>query len=240
MSANSPDQSVNSAPNRHRKLVQVVIEVVLVCATYILLSLALMDVLHPSALMREVSTSDEFASAFPMIDGTMAQLVLVLLAALFIPAVRESIWASASLGNAQAWIIAITTAQIHILVGAIVFLEEPMRVFELSLLNGWFSSVPAIDGWSQEVVFRGYVIIRLSQAASPDWLKILLSAALFSSIHLGYVGSGLAGIFWPLFGTAMMGGFLAWAVLIGGGALLPVVIDHALIIAVLQPWLALS
>lgn len=222
------------------KLGYAAMEVVLVSVSYIYLSFTLMDMIHPSVYFDTLVDAQEFEWVAPMIDGSFAQLILVLAAAAFLPTVREAIRATAKVGNRQAWAIVFIAALVHIGVGALFFIDEPWRIFERSSLNTMFSSVPAIDGWTQEVIFRGYVILRLAKAGGPDWLKILISATLFGAIHIGYIDAGFAGAFWPLFGTAVLGGFLAWAVIVGRGALLPVVAAHALIIAVLQPWLALS
>lgn len=240
MTVGTTGQAGDVQPHICDKLGYAVIEVVLVSISYIYLSFTLMDMIHPSVYFDTLVTAPEYERVAPMIDGAFAQLILVLAAAAFLQTVREAIRATAKVGNAQAWAIASMAGLIHITVGTLFFLDEPSRIFELSSLNALFSSVPAIDGWTQEVIFRGYVIFRLTKAGGPDWLKIVISAALFGAIHIGYIDVGFAGAFWPLFGTAVLGGFLAWAVIMGRGALLPVVAAHALIIAVLQPWLALS
>jgi membrane protease YdiL (CAAX protease family) len=109
-------------------------------------------------------------------------------------------------------------------------------VLEASALNLVLSAVPAADGWSQEVLFRGYVLLRLARADVPAAAQILLSGLLFAAIHFGYAAENA----WPLVGTFMLGCFYAWAVRSGGGSLKPVIVCHMLIIVVLQPWLALA
>ena len=76
--------------------------------------------------------------------------------------------------------------------------------------------------------------------AEPMGAQIAISALLFAAIHVGYMGSDLWSMFWPMFGTAVLGAFFAWSVLMAGGALLPVVLCHAVLVAIVQPWLALS
>ena len=107
-------------------------------------------------------------------------------------------------------------------------------------MNLVLSLVPAADGWSQEVVFRGYVPFRLARAGVPALVQILLSGSLFAAIHLGYAGDSAWEFLSPLVGTFMLGCFYAWAVRSGGGSLKPVIVCHMLIIVVLQPWLALA
>ncbi len=120
------------------------------------------------------------------------------------------------------------------------FLPQPARVWEMSGLNLILSAVSAPDGWSQEVLFRGYVIFRLSRAGIPALAQILLSGSLFAAIHFGYAGETAWEILSPLVGTFMLGCFYAWAVRSAEGSLRPVICCHILIIILLQPWLALA
>jgi membrane protease YdiL (CAAX protease family) len=110
----------------------------------------------------------------------------------------------------------------------------------MSRLNVILSAVSAPDGWSQEVMFRGYVLFRLARAGVRAIAQILLSGTLFAAIHFGYAGESGWSILAPLVGTFMLGCFYAWAVRAGDGSLKPVVCCHVLIIVVLQPWLALA
>ena len=67
-----------------------------------------------------------------------------------------------------------------------------------------------------------------------------LAGAAFAAIHVGYIGSDGLGVVWPLVGTATLGAVLALSVIRGKGSLLPAVTAHALIILIVQPWLALA
>lgn len=119
-------------------------------------------------------------------------------------------------------------------------LPRPGLVLEPSVRNLLLSAIPAADGWSQEVVFRGYVLYRLARADVRPLVQILLSGALFAAIHIGYTGDTPLEFAAPIIGTFMLGCFYAWAVQMGRGSLKPVVYLHVLIIVVLQPWLALG
>ena len=119
----------------------------------------------------------------------------------------------------KAWTIAAIAAAIHIGTALLLFLPQPGRVWEWSGLNLILSVVPAADGWSQEVLFRGYVLLRLARAGVPALAQILMSGALFAAIHIGYVGEGAWDMLSPLVGTFMLGCFFAWAVQIGRGSL---------------------
>ena len=102
------------------------------------------------------------------------------------------------------------------------------------------SAVPAADGWSQEVTFRGYVLFRLARGGVPALAQVLISGGLFAAIHIGYAGEGTWATLAPLVGTFMLGCFYAWSVQSGRGSLKPVVFCHVLIIVIEQPWLALA
>ena len=114
------------------------------------------------------------------------------------------------------------------------------QIFELSSRNAVLSAVPAFDGWSQEVIFRGYVVYRLARGGLPVPALFAFSALSFAAIHVGYVGADFVVVFWPMFGTAVLGAFLTWPVLLARGALLPAVVCHIALIAIVQPWLALG
>jgi hypothetical protein len=153
---------------------------------------------------------------------------------------RRALAASLPASTRKAWIIAGTATAIHIATALLLFLPQPVRVWEVSELNLLLSAVPAADGWSQEVMFRGYVLFRLARAEVPAIAQTLLSGILFAAIHLGYAGENAWDFLSPLVGTFMLGCFYAWAVQSGGGSLKPVIVCHILIIVVLQPWLALA
>ena len=105
----------------------------------------------------------------------------------------------------------------------LVFIPQPARVSELSSVNLILSAVPATDGWSQEVFFRGYVLFRLARGGVSGLAKVFISGGLFAVIHIGYAGEGTWAILAPLVGTFMLGCFNAWSVQSGRGSLMPVV-----------------
>jgi hypothetical protein len=174
--------------------------------------------------------------------GALTQALLVLSAAylLRLPDVRRAISKTFSRSTAKAWTIAGAATFIHIATAVLVFIPQPERVWEMSSANLVLSSISAVDGWSQEMLFRGYVLFRLARAGLPAIAQVLISGALFAAIHIGYVGEGTWATIAPLAGTFMLGCMYAWAVQIGRGSLLPVVVCHMLIIVVVQPWLALA
>jgi membrane protease YdiL (CAAX protease family) len=90
------------------------------------------------------------------------------------------------------------------------------------------------------VLFRGYVLFRLTRGGIPGLAQVLVSGCLFAAIHIGYAREGTWTILAPLAGPFMLGCFYAWSVQSGRGSLLPVVVCHVVVIVILQPWLDLA
>ena len=217
-------------------------EVVAVAAAYIVISTTAVGTVDLAFLFPADWSSVERTVGGGFLTGALVQVLLVLLAAylLGIRDVHRAIAASLAPSTRKAWTIAAIATAIHIGTAMLVFLPEPERVGELSRLNLILSAVPAPDGWSQEVMFRGYVLFRLARADVPAIAQIVISGSLFAAIHFGYTGATAWTILAPLIGTFMLGCFYAWAVRSGGGSLKPVICCHMLIIVILQPWLALA
>ena len=219
-----------------------VAEVVSVAAAYILISTTAVSAVDVAFLFPAGWSAAERTTGSGFLTGAVLQVALVLLGAYLIGLkdLRKGIAASFAASNRKAWTIAAIATAIHIGTAILLFLPQPERVWEWSGLNLVLSAVPAADGWSQEVLFRGYVLFRLARAGVPAIVQIFLSGALFAAIHLGYAGESAWEFLSPLVGTFMLGCFYAWAVRSGGGSLKPVICCHVLIILVLQPWLALA
>jgi hypothetical protein len=213
-------------------------EVVAVAAAYILISTSAVSAVDISFLFPAGWSPAERATGSGFLTGAIVQTALVLFGAWLLGGkdLRKAIAAGLAPSTRKAWTIAAIATAIHIGTALLLFLPQPARVLEVSALNLILSAVPAADGWSQEVLFRGYVLLRLARAGVPAAAQILLSGALFAAIHFGYAVENA----WPLVGTFMLGCFYAWAVRSGGGSLKPVIVCHMLIIVVLQPWLALA
>ena len=217
-------------------------EVVAVAAVYILMSTNAVSAIDASFLFSADWSAEERATGSGFLIGAVIQMVLVLLGAylLGLKDLQRAVAATLAASTRQGWIIAGIATAIHIGTAMLVFLPQPERVGELSGLNLILSAVPAADGWSQEVLFRGYVLFRLARAGVPGIAQILLSGILFAGIHFGYAGETAWAFVAPLVGTFMLGCFYAAAVQSGRGSLKPVIICHMLIIIILQHWLALA
>lgn len=217
-------------------------EAVVVAAAYVAISVAAVSALNLAFLFPDAWSPAERVVGSGFLIGAFVQVVLVLLGAylLGLPDLRQAIGRALSRSTAKAWTIAAIATAIHIGTALLVVLPQPERVWDMSGMNLLLSVIPAADGWSQEMLFRGYVIFRLARSRVSPLLQILMSGGLFAAIHIGYVGEGTWAMLSPLVGTFMLGCFYAWAVQVGRGSLMPVVVCHMLIIIALQPWLALA
>ncbi|HEX8216474.1 MAG TPA: CPBP family intramembrane glutamic endopeptidase [Allosphingosinicella sp.] len=225
-----------------RSQVRAVAEVAAVAAAYILISTTAVGAVDASFLFPAGWSAAERSTGGGFLVGALVQVALVLVGAclLRLADLRRAIAATFAPSTRQAWTIALIATAIHIGTAMLLFLPEPRRVWETSDLNLILSAVPAADGWSQEVLFRGYVLFRLARAEVAAPTAILLSGGFFAAIHFGYAGETAWETLSPLVGTFMLGCFYAWSVLTGRFSLKPVVCCHILIIVVLQPWLALT
>jgi hypothetical protein len=226
---------------RHKQ-VRAAVEVVSVAAIYIIISTTVVSSVDAAFLFPASWSSAERTTGGGFLTGALVQAVLVLVGAylLRLEDLRGAIAASLLASSRKAWIIAAIATAIHIGTAMLVFLPQADRVWELSGLNLLLSVIPAADGWSQEVLFRGYVLFRLARAGVPMIAQIPISGGLFAAIHFGYAGETTWAVLSPLVGTFMLGCFYAWAVRSGAGSLKPVICCHMLIIVILQPWLALA
>ena len=219
-----------------------VTESVAFAAVYIAISIAAVSAFDLSFVFPEGWTPAQRAVGSGFLIGAIVQVLLVLVGACLpgLVDLRRAISKTFSPSTRKAWTIALLATAIHIGTAVLVFLPQPQRVWELSSVNLILSAVSAADGWSQEVFFRGYVLLRLARGGIPELAQVLLSGGLFAAIHIGYAGEGTWAMLSPLVGTFLLGCFYAWSVQSGRGSLMPVVFCHMLIIVIVQPWLALA
>jgi hypothetical protein len=215
-------------------------EVALLTAAYIGFAHLCVARFDLSSLLPDFLTDKEARVGASFLVGAVAQLLFVMVAAAVLPTMREATRATLKPAPKPAWIVALVAAGIQCVTVLAFFLPDPTDVVELSARHAVLFPLPLADGWSQEVMFRGYIIFRLTRAGVAIRWQIALSALAFATIHLGYIGSEGLGVFWPLVGTATLGGILAWSVVEGRGSILPAVVAHVAILVVVQPWLALA
>lgn len=142
----------------------------------------------------------------------------------------------------RGWMIAGAIVLVEVGIVGFFFIPEPSMLLGISFFSLTMALVPALDGFTQEVVFRGYLLRRLDGAGFGKAFQIVLSGLAFGALHFNYGGGGetLSEMLIPALGTFGLGAVLAFACQKSDYKILPVVVAHVLIILFLQPELALS
>lgn len=216
-------------------------EVIAATVFYILVAFAGLRLIDVSAALSWLDAEDaQVISGF--IVGSLSQLAAVaLLWSVLRPVdLAESVAALSRPSNAEGWFIALTIIAVETVVMYSFVLDVGWRAVEPSALNVTGSLAPLLDGVTQEVFFRGYLILRLQRGGHGLVAQLLLSSLAFSAIHLGYMGEGWSEALPPLLGTLGLGAALGWAFIRGRYSLLPPVTAHVVILVIVQPWLALG
>lgn len=226
------------------------IETVVVCAIYIFLAqLAVAkDIFGASGWFQEFSPTESVVAA-GFTTGAIAQLVLVLalIATPMFPHAREAVLTLFQPADRSGWVIALSVLVVEVVALYFGWIKDFSKLADMSRFGISMSLVPALDGITQEIVFRGYVILRLASSGVSRFGQIFLSGIMFAAIHFSYVtefdvstfGSAMLSLM-PLVGTFGLGAAWAFAFQQSGYRLLPVVTSHGLVIILVQPWLAMS
>ena len=191
-------------------------------------------------------TNEESLVASSFATGVLAQATFV---ALFILVFRNQsmIDALRSLrhgGTRAGWTIALLVTAVEILALYWGWIDRSIVRFESVMFVVVLTLVPAIDGLTQELFFRGFVMFRLRQAGFRPSVQILVSALGYASLHLAY-GQDTMDIssmdtWGPFLGTLGFGIGLGVVVYKGKYRLLPAVCSHIAVLLAVQPWLAVS
>lgn len=224
-------------------------EVIVVCSLYIALSnLAVSnDVLGASQWYPGFTEiQSKVASGFTTGAIVQCMLVIVLLAIPFFPDIRRAVATLRQPAAINGWRIALIILIIEVIVLYLGWIKEFDRLLDSSTFGISMSIVPSFDGISQEIIFRGYVLLRLARCEVSRTWQIVVSGLLFAAIHIPYTAdSSLDMSIWishslmPLAGTFSLGAAWAFAFQQSKYRLMPVMVSHVLVIALVQPWLAL-
>ncbi len=223
-------------------------ETILVCAMYIALS--------NIAVAKDIFGASKWFHGFSEVESTIAGgfttgaitqiiLVIALISIPYFSDVRKSISSLLLPAPTRGWKIALTILLFEVIILYLGWIKDFNKLFDTSAFGLSMSLVPSFDGISQEIVFRGYVILRLARSGFSKTSQILVSGMLFAAIHINYatgpshnlitmIGATLA----PLAGTFGLGAAWAFAFQQSDYKLMPVVVSHILVIIFVQPWLA--
>jgi membrane protease YdiL (CAAX protease family) len=103
---------------------------------------------------------------------------------------------------------------------------------EMSVLKLWGVIVGVAAAVVEEMVFRGFVLTELERIRVPVWGQVLTSGVTFGLIHIGFSAWGMALTF-------LLGMVLALLYHQGRRSLTAPIVSHALINAIIEPWLLL-
>ncbi|NIU44107.1 MAG: CPBP family intramembrane metalloprotease [Nitrospinaceae bacterium] len=221
-------------------------EVCLLAAAYYLFIVFLARVLGDVSFWQSSFSGPTQQLAAGFTRSVAAQLFFIVVLAVVIRnrTVLEALRSLRQKAPAAGWFIALAAAFIHATVLAAGWIENPSRIFDVSLLNLSLSLIPAADGFSQEVFFRGYVVLRLARDGFSRTTQVVVSGLLFGLLHWNW-GLHLSAPSWldvlsPVLGTFILGVVFAFAFQASKYRLLPVVVAHVLLIIIIQPWLGLT
>ncbi len=237
----------DTSDNSKQSVIKALLETLFVGFAYIILARSAvgMDFFGASGWFPAFSEA-ESQVAGEMTNGAIAQIFLVAIL-LVVPQVRQAIstiWQSAPKSG---WIIAGSVLMVDVITLYAGWIGDFGKLIDMSPFGISMSVIPSFDGITQEIIFRGYVILRLAQAGISRFGQIAASGFLFGSIHFGYGQmldlnslSSLLSMFVPFAGTFGLGAAWAFAFQESEYKLQPVIVSHMLVIVFVQPWLALS
>lgn len=113
------------------------------------------------------------------------------------------------------------------------------NVLRFSLLKVLALVAALVAGVVEEVIFRGYLMTSVARMGKGRVTQVVLSGVLFALAHLYGIGSPLA-LLTTWGSTLVLGLGLAVTYLVGKRSLTPVIIGHALVDAIIEPWLLLG
>jgi CAAX protease family protein len=113
------------------------------------------------------------------------------------------------------------------------------HLLEFTWLKLLAIAAAVVAGLVEETIFRGYVMTTLGRMSYGLVVQVLLSALFFALVHF-YAFAAPLSILVVQGLTFLLGVALAITYVIGKRSLTPVIISHALIDVIIEPWLLLS
>jgi len=145
---------------------------------------------------------------------------------------------------ARGWIAAAVVAALFIGFNLALPLQGHKHLGEVSLFHLYNSlSAGVVAGFVEEIFFRGFFMTELAWAGFGKTAQILISAILYGLVHSAW--GWTSGMFTlrlvggAVIGTAVFGLFCAGVYLLGRRSLMPIIVGHAAIDFVIEPWLFL-
>jgi len=140
-------------------------------------------------------------------------------------------WGAIALGIGIAIVYSATAALFNPHVG--------LHLLEFSWLKLLAIGAALVAGLVEETIFRGYVMSTLGRMGYDLVVQVLLGSLFFALFHF-YVFSAPLTVLVVWGFTFVLGVALAITYAIGKRSLTPVIISHALIVVLIEPWLLLG
>ena len=113
------------------------------------------------------------------------------------------------------------------------------NLLRLIPLKGLAVVAALVAGLVEETIFRGYVMTSLHALGRGRATQVLASGAVFAAAHF-YVFGSPASMLATFGATLVLGTALAVVYLVGKRSLTPVIVSHALVDMIIEPWLLLG
>jgi membrane protease YdiL (CAAX protease family) len=149
------------------------------------------------------------------------------------------LWASSP---AYGWIAAAIVVGLFVWFNLALPLRNEQNLGELSLFHIYNAlTAGVIAGFVEEILFRGFFMTQLAWAGFGKVAQVTISAILYGLVHSAW--GFTSGMFTmqmmggAIIGTAVFGVFCSIVYLLSRRSLMPVIIGHAAIDFVIEPWL---
>jgi membrane protease YdiL (CAAX protease family) len=149
------------------------------------------------------------------------------------------LWASSP---ARGWIAAAIVAGLFMWFNLALPLRNEQNLGEVSLFHIYNAlTAGVIAGFVEEILFRGFFMTQLTWAGFGKVAQVTISAILYGLVHSAW--GFTSGMFTmqmiggAVIGTAVFGVFSSIVYLVSRRSLMPVIIGHAAIDFVIEPWL---
>ena len=196
-------------------------------------------------LLGEIMSSGLRARATIELTSAMLSEIVVLVLLVFYlkhrgRGLRDIGWWISS--PARGWISATIVAGLFIWFNLALPLRNEQNLGEISLFHIYNSlTAGVVAGFVEEIFFRGFFMTELAGAGFGKVAQVSISAILYGLVHSAWgFTSGMFTIQMmgsAIIGTAVFGVFCSIVYLVSRRSLMPVIIGHAAIDFVIEPWL---
>lgn len=143
---------------------------------------------------------------------------------------------------ARGWVAAALVAGLFIWFNLALPLRNQQNLIEVSLFHIYNSLLAGLTaGFVEEIFFRGFFMTELARAGLGKIAQVIISAILYGLVHSAWgFTSGMLTIQMvgsAVVGTAIFGVFCSIVYLTSRRSLMPIIVGHAAIDFVIEPWL---